>query len=327
MSLLPLVNPMRSFSLTPNLGANPKMSNLGLNRPAIRRSRREVSRVRCSNPSEEPSSDVFSDEKELPILRRWDVPWDWKVTALVMMPYLMSIGFAGLVASSGPEGVQHSKHMLNHLHSTDEQAIEMFTDQLLKAVVKLSVLYMIVRPHQPFPDDIFLLKWRQPLDPQKGWILWAFSGLLVASSAVFLLKILISSSVAGQTQSETEGLVRLLPLIGLSNVSTACLLGMVAIVAPICEETLYRGFLLTSLTKWFPLPVSVVLSSATFAFGHQSPGKFLEIFIFGVVLGLVYSQTRNLLAPITMHACWNSGVILFLTYLQSHGQDIQKYLQ
>jgi hypothetical protein len=36
----------------------------------------------------------------------------------------------------------------------------------------------------------------------------------------------------------------------------------------------------------------------------------------GVVLGFSYAQTRNLLTPITIHAFWNSGVILLLTFLQ-----------
>lgn len=33
-------------------------------------------------------------------------------------------------------------------------------------------------------------------------------------------------------------------------------------------------------------------------------------------MGLSYAQTRNLLTPITIHALWNSGVILLLTFLQ-----------
>lgn len=36
----------------------------------------------------------------------------------------------------------------------------------------------------------------------------------------------------------------------------------------------------------------------------------------GTALGFSYAQTRNLLTPITIHALWNSGVILLLTFLQ-----------
>lgn len=36
----------------------------------------------------------------------------------------------------------------------------------------------------------------------------------------------------------------------------------------------------------------------------------------GTALGFSYAQTRNLMTPITIHAIWNSGVILLLTFLQ-----------
>lgn len=36
----------------------------------------------------------------------------------------------------------------------------------------------------------------------------------------------------------------------------------------------------------------------------------------GTALGFSYAQTHNLLTPITIHSFWNSGVILFLTFLQ-----------
>lgn len=229
----------------------------------------------------------------------------------------------------GPGGSlkPYSETMFSQLHSTDEIAIRLFMDQLLKSVAKLSVLYMFVRPHQPFPDDIFSLRWGRPFNLQNGWILWASGGLIFACLAVFVVKALISASSADQTPNQAEFLVQLLPLIGSSNLSTFFLLGTVGILAPICEETVYRGFLMTSLTKCrFPLPVSVALSSALFATAHQSPGKSIEIFIFGLSLGLVYAQTRNLLAPITMHACWNAGVVVILTYLHSQGHEIQKYV-
>nr|GMD27486.1 CAAX amino terminal protease family protein [Ipomoea batatas]GMD28714.1 CAAX amino terminal protease family protein [Ipomoea batatas] len=47
----------------------------------------------------------------------------------------------------------------------------------------------------------------------------------------------------------------------------------------------------------------------------------------GTALGFSYAQTRNLLTPITIHACWNSGVILLLTFLQLQGYDIKEIIQ
>lgn len=54
-----------------------------------------------------------------------------------------------------------------------------------------------------FPDFIST-EWQEPLNLWKGWILWAGSGLLIASLAIFLLKFLLPSSDAGQAQNEVD---------------------------------------------------------------------------------------------------------------------------
>ncbi|XP_010276955.1 PREDICTED: uncharacterized protein LOC104611555 isoform X3 [Nelumbo nucifera] len=236
----------------------------------VPRFRGEVYRVRSfksTEGSKEVSSEKSLENDQWLLLQAWDVPWDWKIILYVMMPYLMSILLTGIVESAGLGVMQpHAENVTPHLHGTDEEAIRLFLDELLKTAVKLSVLYVFVSPYQPFPDNVF------------------------------------SYSI------------------------NASLLGILGILAPLCEETIYRGFLMTSLTKWLPVPLSIIVSSIVFTLAHQSPGKSTEILIFGVVLGLVYAQTRNLLAPIIMHACWNLGVIFTLIYFQSQGQDIQKYV-
>ncbi|XP_073100398.1 uncharacterized protein [Elaeis guineensis] len=332
MSLLPFLYPLR-FTLHTHPHPKPMVSPFGSKNYTTYRSMREAPKFWCSSSREGPREFCSKENmggKECEIFRPWDVPWDWKVTACVMMPYLMSEkrGKEGFTQSGGPDGLlkPYSETMLSQIHSTDEIAMQLFMDQLLKSAAKLSVLYMFVMPHQPFPDDIFSFRWGRPFNLQNGWILWASGGLIIACFAVFLVKALISGSSAGQTPNQAEFLGQLLPFIDSSDLSTCCLLGTLGILAPVCEETVYRGFLMTSLTKWFPLPVSVALSSALFTIAHHSPGKSIEIFIFGLLLGLVYAHTRNLLAPITMHACWNAGVIIILTYLHSQGHEIQKYV-
>jgi len=102
--------------------------------------------------------------------------------------------------------------------------------------------------------------------------------------------------------------------------------GITGVLAPLLEETVFRGFLMVSLTKWFPTPVCVLVSAAVFALAHLTPGQFPQLFVLGVTLGFSYAQTRNLLTPITIHAFWNSGVILLLTFLQLQGYDIKELL-
>ncbi|CAH8389038.1 unnamed protein product [Eruca vesicaria subsp. sativa] len=125
----------------------------------------------------------------------------------------------------------------------------------------------------------------------------------------------------------TYSLMQLLPLIGSSNISTLSLVGITGILAPLLEETVFRGFFMVSLTKWTPTPIAIIISSAAFALAHLTPGEFPQLFILGSVLGLTYAQTRNLITPMVIHGFWNSGVILLLTFLQVQGYDIKELLQ
>ena len=45
-------------------------------------------------------------------------------------------------------------------------------------------------------------------------------------------------------------------------------------LAPVLEETVFRGFLLTSLTKFMPTPAAVALSSVAFGLVHLTPRDF-----------------------------------------------------
>ncbi|KAH9626713.1 hypothetical protein KSS87_017412 [Heliosperma pusillum] len=157
---------------------------------------------------------------------------------------------------------------------------------------------------------------REPFNLKKGWLLWAGIGLVGALGAIALTGVALSFFSSESPQRETDALVRLLPLIGSSSISTVCLLGITGVLAPVLEETVFRGFFMTSMTKWVPTPIAVVISAAVFALAHLTPGEFPQLFVLGVALGLSYAQTRNLLTPITIHALWNSGVILLLTFLQ-----------
>lgn len=55
------------------------------------------------------------------------------------------------------------------------------------------------------------------------------------------------------------------------------------ILAPLLEETVFRGFLLASLTKWLPTPVAVLISSAAFGACHLSPRDLPQLVCLGWV--------------------------------------------
>lgn len=88
----------------------------------------------------------------------------------------------------------------------------------------------------------------------------------------------------------------------------------------------FRGFLLTSLTKWMSTPAAVLLSSIAFGFVHLAPRDFPQLTSLGVLLGFSYVRSRNLLTPMLIHGAWNGAVLTLLCVLASQGVDIQKLI-
>uniref|UniRef100_A0A7N0ULR5 CAAX prenyl protease 2/Lysostaphin resistance protein A-like domain-containing protein n=1 Tax=Kalanchoe fedtschenkoi TaxID=63787 RepID=A0A7N0ULR5_KALFE len=281
--------------------------------------------ARCFyNPKDDSGGKPQAKEagSEWAILKRWDVPWEWQTISLTSIACGLSFVLTGLVEQAA---IPYLGINITEL-SLDEKAELLFVDQSITTAVILGVLYSLSKAY-PLPDDFFRYDLREPFNLQKGWLLWAGIGLIGALIGIGLTGAAMSMFGGEAPQRETDALVRLLPLIGSSSISTACLVGVTGVLAPLLEETVFRGFFLVAMTKWVPTPVAVLISAAVFALAHLTPGQFPQLFVLGFALGFSYAHTRNLLTSITIHALWNSGVILLLTFLQLQGYDIRELLQ
>jgi membrane protease YdiL (CAAX protease family) len=90
-----------------------------------------------------------------------------------------------------------------------------------------------------------------------------------------------------------------------------------ALAAPLFEETLFRGFLLPSLSRYMGLPWAIGLSGLIFATAHLSLSEILPLTLLGIVLGFVYSRSGNLLSPMVLHSLWNGATMAGLWILGS----------
>src|ERR1700722_19208642 len=92
---------------------------------------------------------------------------------------------------------------------------------------------------------------------------------------------------------------------------------LVAITAGVCEEILYRGFLIHYFRE---LPVSIgligalILSSCVFGFAHLYQGivGIVQTTIFGAIFGLIFIVTGSLLLPMVLHALIDLRILLIL---------------
>ena len=90
------------------------------------------------------------------------------------------------------------------------------------------------------------------------------------------------------------------------------------VIAAVCEEALFRGFLLRGLKRVTGGDTAIILSAALFALGHDSIMAWLPIFSFGLILGYVYDRTGSLWVPIGFHAAFNAFTMTILLLDKHH---------
>ncbi len=85
------------------------------------------------------------------------------------------------------------------------------------------------------------------------------------------------------------------------------------VLAPVAEETLFRGYLYGKLKKSVPVWAAVVITSLVFAFVHGAWNLALDTFALSVVLCLLREMTDgSLWASILLHMTKNSIAFYFL---------------
>lgn len=92
-----------------------------------------------------------------------------------------------------------------------------------------------------------------------------------------------------------------------------------ALVAPLVEEVVFRGFLFGGLLGTFSAPVAMALSALVFAGLHLQPFAFPVLFILGLLMALLYYRSGSLWLPILMHFVINSVGLCGQFALQSMG--------
>ena len=86
---------------------------------------------------------------------------------------------------------------------------------------------------------------------------------------------------------------------------------VVAITPAVCEELLFRGFILNGLRSLGAVP-AIGISALLFGIAHASIYRLLPTMFLGIILGIVVWRTGSLLCAIVMHAI-NNGLLAALT--------------
>ncbi|AFY60650.1 CPBP family intramembrane glutamic endopeptidase [Synechococcus sp. PCC 6312] len=232
-----------------------------------------------------------------------DIPWSSETTLAVMVGWFVAffgisflivplalelIGGRGLVAT--PFG----------------QAIYALITYSLMVVAGFGIL---IYTWKQYPKPIF--QWLS-FSGKTRWWAWSIGAYFVA-----LPLVLLTSLLSQQLLNNQGGGNPLLEVILASHDyrSFAILWLMVAVMAPVFEETLFRGFLLPSLLPRMRPVTAMLTSGGLFAIAHLNAADLLPLAVLGTILGYVYWRSGNLLASMLLHGIWNSGSFIGLLLL------------
>ena len=159
--------------------------------------------------------------------------------------------------------------------------------------------------------------------PQDGWLQWRLqppgSALLQGARAwlMVLPPVVLTGWLITRLIGDQGGSNPLLEIVLNSQDQVALLLlSLTAVVlAPLFEETIFRGVLLPVLGRYLGRSGAVLVSALVFAVAHLSIGELAPLLVLGLGLGLLRISTGRLLPCVVMHALWNGVTFLNLVLL------------
>jgi membrane protease YdiL (CAAX protease family) len=143
------------------------------------------------------------------------------------------------------------------------------------------------------------------LIPVFGAMAWAGYGLGVVVCGMLLLQ---ARSVIGkpETHAKTREQIGWLSFLTPHTERELRTFNVVSVTAGVCEEVVFRGFLIAYLIAWLGVPFwgAALLSSLVFGLGHmyQGPVGILRTGVAGGVMALLYGLTGSLWVPMLAHA-------------------------
>ncbi len=169
---------------------------------------------------------------------------------------------------------------------------------------------------------VIILVWRQADWRALGFGRFraGFVGLGCSFVMLFYLVSLVNNlaflRLGMQTQAEEfRQLLRALP-------SPASFVVTAVILAPLVEETFFRGFLFAGFRQRYGWKKAALLSSVFFAVGHIIPAAMIPAFVIGYAFSYLYHKSGSLWPGIFMHFLINGFDVILLLISMAPGSAI-----
>ena len=139
--------------------------------------------------------------------------------------------------------------------------------------------------------------------------------VLIASLPLLLLAGLLGQLINAVFPVSESYLEAMQNLITIQDSGIWFTIFVVGVLPGICEEVMFRGFVLSALRKkgiWY----GIILTAILFGAFHLDPFRFLPVTLLGIWLGFIAVKTNSIYVPILAHFAQNTLAILITNYAE-----------
>jgi len=243
-----------------------------------------------------------------PIPEDLRVPWGWRNLLLFVVMYFVFGFFLVLgFAAFGVKPVDIQKFSASN-------GLSLVLSQFLLSLAMLGYLGAEVRYHfgRPFWRTI---GWR-PLETGGRPLVYVYARYVMAGFLFSTMIQLVSAAVGTKHKLPIESLFQ--------DRRTAILLMLMAVtIAPVIEETVFRGYIYPVFARRFGMSSSIIVTGTLFGMLHAPQlwggwGQIALLIVVGIFFTYVRSKTRTVVASFLLHVGYNT--LPLLAYLfASHG--------
>lgn len=158
--------------------------------------------------------------------------------------------------------------------------------------------------------DSFLL---HPFSPSPWQIIL---GVVLTVASVMSIQVIVAlSQVAAKSEAYQE--------VAKAQYSCGFVIGLIAyaLITPLAEEIVFRGIVFTTLRRYFPIKISVLISAIFFAIYHGNMIQGVYALIMGCVMAGLYEYYGTFWAAFAVHAIANATAYI-MKYTVNEGSLI-----
>lgn len=230
------------------------------------------------------------------------VPWTfaqalWGI-CLTVLPLAALLLAAQLTAAGNGAGQAGAAKALTHAQDLSLAITTAISSTLVEAVFLIAPLYFALRRRAPGTSV-----WTGV----RALGLRGFSPRQTVAPFVTGLLVVYAFSLAYDqlhVQTNAEALAQQAARAPLTTTAT---LLVAVVVAPICEEIFFRGYVFPAFTQKMPIWGAVVVTALIFGAVHVDKGSFLPLVVIGLVLAVLRWRSGSLWPGIIFHAL-NNGM-------------------